>query len=71
MRFHKIRIIQKGPSGEVIGLSIPSEMKHWINIVVTIRESGNALILESGTIPLPLTNKELVKNSIETKFLKI
>lgn len=59
MKQHKIRVIQSGGGTVTWGLSIPLEFDHWRNIIVTIRESGNCLILESGASPSAFTMKDM------------
>ncbi len=70
-RLHKIRVIQYGGGTTTIGLSLPLELSNWLNTFVSITESGNAIILESGAKAQPISNKELLKFSVQTEFVKI
>ena len=56
---HKIRVIQKDKTGVVLGVTLPANFKHWLNLMVTIKESGNSLILESGAKVTPMTNIDM------------
>ena len=56
---HKIRVVQVGGGTTTYGVTIPATFKSWVNLYVSIKESGGALILESGAKPVPFTNKEL------------
>jgi hypothetical protein len=49
-RLRKIRIIMqpKGDSAPVLGVVLPPNLKHWLDISVYVRESGTCIILESG-----------------------
>jgi hypothetical protein len=56
---HKIRIIQKGSGTTTLGVSIPKELKHWYNVFVSIKESGNCIVLESGALPTSFNFKQI------------
>lgn len=72
MRLHKVRVIQSGGGTVTGGVSLPQEVfVKWQNILVTIIESGNCLILQSGTTPQPITNTQLRQLSVETSFIRI
>lgn len=59
LHLHKIRIIVKERNRQTIGVTIPPSFSDWIGIHVSIYQSGNALILESGNKPEMMTSKEL------------
>ena len=67
-RLRKIRIIVQ-PRNEgsvpVYGVVLPSNLKHWVGVNVTIRESGNAIILESGAKPFPMPKTQLRDFSVK------
>ncbi len=52
-RLRKIRVIKKAQSNstEAIGITLPLNLIHWVETYVTVTESGNTIILESGTLP--------------------
>ena len=60
-RFRKIRIIMKSNTlHHVYGVVIPSNIaQSWLNIQVTVSESGSQIILTSGCKPTKLSKKEL------------
>lgn len=62
---YKIRLLAKEKNRDTFGVTIPSKFEHWFGIMVTIRESGNVLILESGTKPEPLHIKDIKAKTIE------
>ena len=68
--YHKIRIIQKGET-VVYGVTIPPSFKKWIGAIVYIQESGNALILESGTVPTALNKKQIQQQSEVIEKIKL
>ena len=50
-RLHKIRIVQSGGGTVCWAVAIPATFSDWFGINVSIRESGNCLILTSGALP--------------------
>ena len=58
-KLHKVRIIYNGKINSTYGVAIPSDFNRWFNTWVTIKESGNSLIIESGARPTPFTFKEM------------
>lgn len=73
-RLRKIRIIVQ-PRNEnsvpVYGVVLPSNLKHWVGVNVFIRESGNAIILESGAKPIPMPKTQLRDFSIKVEDIYI
>ena len=65
-RLRKIRIIvQPINASPVFGVVLPSSIAiSWLDIYVTVIESGNQIILQSGARPSQLT-KEEIKNNTE------
>ena len=72
-RLLKIRPIHKYKDGdEQLGVSLPAYLsKKWKNIFVTIKESGNSIILTSGAVPLKLTKKDIYKLSVKKEAIEI
>ena len=66
---HKVRVVQDGKT-ITWGVTIPASFKHWFGVMVTIKESGNAIILESGAIPIPFSSKELKKQALTLETIK-
>ena len=66
----KIRPIVKPRIGSpTYGIVLPVSFLHWAGVYVTIRESGTALILESGAKLSSLSNKKLnEKTEILNRF---
>ena len=62
---HEIRKIVTYPNGTFcMGVSLPIHLSDkWLNIFVKITESGNKIILESGSQPIVFKTKDF-KNSI-------
>ena len=67
--FHKIRVVQKREN--VYGVTIPASFKHWFGLLVSIKESGNCLILESGSPPEAFTFKDIKQQGIVVESVKI
>lgn len=64
MRQQKIRKILITADQFFLGVTLPyKKFDHWFNTLVTIRESGNCLILESGCKPEVFSMKEIRKHS--------
>ena len=60
-KYRQIRILNN--KDNVVGVSLPKDFnKNWLDIFVTITESGNSIILESGCKPSAMSALEL-KNS--------
>ena len=70
-RQHRIRVIHGKLSSGVCGVTIPNQFKDWLNTFVTIKESGNCLILESGAIPSALTTIQLKSQITIVEKIKI
>lgn len=70
-RLRKIRLIAKTGTGDVYGVCIPPSLHNWIGVFVSIKESGNKLILESGCIPVAFTKKQINENSTNVEKIKI
>ena len=61
-RLHRIRIIQQGKT-ITHGLSIPKELvDKWAGVFVSVVESGNSLILESGALPMKFGLRDIRKD---------
>ena len=69
-KLHKIRIVQHGGGTTTWGVTIPASLDSWFNILVTIKESGNCLILESGTHPVAFTIKDLKSQATSVEKVK-
>jgi hypothetical protein len=67
---HKIRLIQRGAT-DVYGVTIPPSLIHWVNVFVSVRESGNCIILESGAIPQPFSIRQIKNQAIDINTIKI
>ncbi|MCK5624968.1 hypothetical protein KAI04_03950 [Candidatus Pacearchaeota archaeon] len=49
---------------DVYGVVLPPNIvNQWLNVYVRVKESGNAIILESGALPIPLSKMQLKNNS--------
>lgn len=70
-KLFKIRKIAKDSIGYIYGVTIPTSMVHWRDIHVTITESGNCLILTSGTHPSSATFKQLKEDIQVVEKIKI
>lgn len=62
---YKVRVLTKEKHRITFGITLPVIFSHWINTLVTIRESGNSLILESGAKPVPFKLKDVQGQTIE------
>ena len=69
-RLRKIRLIQRGNT-DVYGVAIPPSLSSWFGLYVSVIESGNKLILESGCPPVALTKQMINDNSINMEKFKI
>ena len=62
-RLKKIRIIQQGKGtggkGVIYGVSLPQYLESWVGVYVSVKHSGNRIILESGAMPIPFTKMQL------------
>lgn len=63
MRLLKIRRIVSNKGGFLLGVSLPSKFNQWEGIFVNITESGNALILESGALPIAFDSKQIKRDA--------
>ena len=69
-RYRQIRILNNKDS--VAGVSLPNTLnKKWLNVYVSICESGTALVLESGA-KTTFLNKDEIKNlSVKVGEIKL
>jgi len=67
-KYRQIRILNN--KDKVIGVSLPKFLNNkWLNVFVTVTESGNSIILESGTKVKAMNNSEI--NNISSVINKI
>ena len=67
----QIRVIQKGGGTITWGLAIPKKFAPWFGTLVTIKESGGSLILESGPRLEALSTREIKSGAVIGEFIKI
>lgn len=65
IRLYKIRIVTREKNRVTYGVSLPASLASWCGTLVTVTESGNSIILESGTHPTPLKMKNMKTKTIE------
>lgn len=72
-RFRKIRIIMKSNTlPPVYGVVLPSNIAlPWLNVQVTVAESGNQIILTSGSKPTQLSKEELQQHTEVVDKIKL
>lgn len=59
-RPRKIRVLMKPKNNSsVFGVVIPPQFYDWIGTYVTVKESGNCLILESGALPVSFSKSRI------------
>ena len=72
-RLRKVRVIMKSNKTKpVFGVVIPSSIaERWNDILVTVKESGNSIVLESGAKPSVMSQDELNQKTERVGFLKV
>ncbi len=64
--------MQPTNSAPVFGVVLPPNIAStWLNVSVTVTESGGKIILESGAKPLQLSRKDIIKTTEILSRIKI
>ena len=72
-RLRKIRVIMKpAQSAPAYGVVLPTQlMEKWKGVSVKVTESGTALILESGALPISFSKKQINTHSKKLSVIEI